>query len=167
MIGHNVHAEVVEEGEHRRANDGDAIFEVAGEVGIASNGDDAVYRNRNCNALPELRVVGVARDAGAVRIGQLHGLAGRDIAIGRSAAYVEAAQFRVAAGIEAVVGGRNIAAKSLDIAELSFEGQHVMPVGAELEIVHRAVGLEGHQRRVVAHVAPDAGCLQCRRKFLA
>ena len=74
LVEGRVDAEVVEERDHDRAGDGNAVFGVGGQAGIAADGGDAVDRQRNLDALAQLRVVGIARDAGAVGIGQLDGL---------------------------------------------------------------------------------------------
>jgi hypothetical protein len=53
--------------------DGNAVLGVGGEAGVAADGGDAVDRQRNLQALVQLRIGGIARHAGAVRIGELDG----------------------------------------------------------------------------------------------
>ncbi len=80
-------------------------------LGVAADGGHAVDRQRHLDALVQLRIGRIARNASAVRIGQLHVDAGGNVAVRRGAADIEAAQLALAAGVEAVVGRGHIAAK--------------------------------------------------------
>jgi len=96
----------------------DTVFDVVGEVSITANGDDAVDGQRDLDALVELRVVGIARHAASIRIGEVELDPVGDIGKGRGAANVEAPYVGLPAGIKAVVRGSNIAAPTLDVLEL-------------------------------------------------
>ena len=86
-------------------DDRNAVLEVGGQVGVAADGGDAVDRQRHLDALVVLRIGRIARNAAAVRIGELEVDAAGHVAVGRGTANVEAAQFVLAAGVEAVLGG--------------------------------------------------------------
>ena len=104
----------------------------------------------------------------AVRVGQLDVDAIGNVAVGRGAADVEAAQLALTAGEEAVVGRSHIAAEALHIAQLRAQAKDVAAVGRRDQVVHRHEALVSHRRRDVTHVSADAGhlerqpCIPCR-----
>jgi len=122
----NGKAEIVEEGEGDRTGDGDPVLHVAGELGVTAGRDDSVDRDRHQNVAVAW-IGGIARDALAVRIGELEVDARGHIAVGRGATHIEAAHFHFAAGVEAVVGRSHVAAESLHITKLRAYGQRVAP----------------------------------------
>ena len=154
VVEGRVDAKVVEEREHHRAGDGDAVLGIGGQAGIAADRGHAVDRQRHLDALVVLRIGGIARNATAVGIGQLEVDAVGHIAVRRSPANIEAAQLVLAAGVEAVVGRSHIAAEALHIAQLRAQAQYVASVVRRDQVVHGHEALVGHQRRDVAHVAP-------------
>ena len=160
MVDRRVDAEVVEEREGEGSDDGNAVFRIACEAGVAADGGDAVNRQRHLNALVVLRVGRVARNALAVRIGELEVNARGHVAVGRSAAHVKATHIHLAAAVEAVVGRRHVAGDALDVIQLRANRQHIAPPNGGDEIVHGDVALVGNGRVDIAHVAPQAGNLQ-------
>ena len=76
VVGGNVYAEIGEERERCGTDDWNAVLGIGDQVGIAADRGYAIDRNRHLDALVQLRVVGIARNAGAVRVGQLHGRCG-------------------------------------------------------------------------------------------
>ena len=93
--------------------------------------------------------------------------AGGHVTVRCSAADVEAAQFRFATGVEAVLRRRHVTTEALHIAELRAQSEYIVTGWRRLEIVHRPVALVSHEGREVAHIAPDTCCLQCRGELFA
>ena len=128
MVRHHIHSEVVEDREHQRTDDRDAVFEVRRKAGVATDGRHAINRQRHLDALVVLRIGGIARNATAIRIGELEVDSAWNVAVRRSRANVKAAQFVLAAGVEAVLRWSHSAAKALHVTELRADAQHVVPV---------------------------------------
>ena len=167
MIGGCVDAEVVEEREGERADDGNPVLGIGGKVGIAADGSHAVDGQRNLDALVVLGIGGIAGDATAVRIGELEVDAGGHVAVGCGAADIEAADFVFAAGVEAIVGRSDIAAEALHIAQLRAQAEYVASGLHGNEVVHGNETLVSHDGLDVAHIAPQARGLEGYRVFLA
>ncbi len=109
--------------------DGNAVLGVGGQVGIATDGGDAVDRNRHQDALVQLRIGRVAWNAAPVRVGELDGYTVRYIAVRRRTADIEAAQLAFTAGSRSGCwGGATSPAEALHIAQLGAQAEHIAPV---------------------------------------
>ena len=115
-LGVEDQAEVGEEREGDLVDDRDAVLEVGGEVGIATDGREAIDRQRNRH-VAQVRLCGIARHGRAVRIGELEVHLGRDERVGRAGTNVEAADFVLAAAIDTSERRRHLAAETGDVRE--------------------------------------------------
>jgi hypothetical protein len=167
LVEGGVDAEVVEEVDHDGPGDGNAVFEVRGEVGVTADGGHAVDGQGNLEALVQLRIGGVARNAGAVRVGELHIDAVGDVTVGCCATYIEAAQVALTTGVETVVGRGDVTAEALHVAKLGTDAEDIATVGVGREVADGQVTLIGDKRGDVTNVAANAGDLENGRVLFA
>jgi len=153
--GH-IHGEVVEDVKADGAPvDGDHVLEVGGEAGVAADGGNAVDGQRDLNG-SEAGVGGIARNDGAVGIGESKHHAGGDESVGGDGADVEAANIGFATGGGTVKGRSHIAAETGDVDGLQAHAKRVTSGGIEPEALDRGEALIFDDRAHVAHAAPNA-----------
>src|SRR6202000_3017550 len=95
------HAEVGEDVEADLGDDRDAVLEVGGEVGVATDGRETIDGQRNLHVGSEGGIAGVAWNERTVRVGGVELNPRGHEGIGRSGADVEAADVVLAAAVDA------------------------------------------------------------------
>src|ERR1700758_1456031 len=142
------HAEVVKEFEGDRPPERDAVLDIAGERGIATDGDDAEGRDGDGD-VAQRGVSGIAGNERAIRVGEDELRALRNEAIGSGRADIKAAEFLLAALIEALEGRGHLAADALNVLSLETEGEDIAALFAGLDAVHAIEVAEFEDRVVV------------------